>query len=189
MEPAMRIESNAEIHDPASALRAIGQDLADLFPLILEIQVKGDQFIVTGKGLPDAQAEGETILNKVWKALIHQDPATDLVDWQLKSVPFSRTYSRADLSRSNNERSKERKVAGDLPEIYSLSERLRIIGRIVHAKGGHLTHLTKTLHGVTFQFRDGRGLEHSEKYSAEELYRIQRQYYSRRGTGSESLNN
>ena len=78
--------------------------------------------------------------------------------------------------------------SNDLPEIYSLGERLRIIGRLVRAKDGHLIHLTKTLTNVTFRYRDADGVVQSEDYSAEELYRVQRQFYAQRGTGSESLN-
>jgi hypothetical protein len=187
----MEGRSHAETQDPATALRVIGQELADLFPLSLEIEFKDDQFVVTGRGLPEpAQAEGaeENILRKVWKALIRHDPGSDLVDWQLKSVPFARIYSQAELSRSDNGHFKRRMGGNDLPEIYSLGERLRIIGRLVRAKDGHLIHLTKTLNNVTFRYRDADGVVHSEDYSAEELYRVQRQYYAQRGTGNESLN-
>jgi hypothetical protein len=33
----------------ARALRAIGQDLADLFPASVEVQVNGEQFVVRGE--------------------------------------------------------------------------------------------------------------------------------------------
>ena len=188
----MEAESHAESQDPAAALRVIGQELADLLPLILEIEVKEDLFVVTGRGLPEpAQAEGagEKILSKIWRALIRHDPATDLVDWQLKSVPFTRTYSQAEISSWDHNRFENRKRASDLPDIYSLGERLRIIGRMVHAKGGNLVHLTKTLHSVAFEYRDRDGVIRSEEYSADDLFRIQRKYYSQRATESESLGN
>ena len=173
----------------ANALRVIGQELADLLPLILKIEVKQGLFIVTGKGLPEpAYANGAgKILSKVWKSLVRDDPATALVDWQLKSVPFTRTYSRADLSRSHNDHHKRRRSDDGLPDIYSLGERLRIVGRIVDARDGELVELTKTLNKVTFQFRTRDGIVHSNEYSADDLFRLQRAYYSRRETASESL--
>lgn len=188
----MQAESHVESQDPAAALRVIGQELADLYPLILEIEVREDQFVVTGRGLPGPSQDnraGNNILSKIWKSLIRHDPAIDLVEWQLNSVPFARTYSQADLSRSDHDRFKQRKAPGALPEIYSLGERLRIVGRMVQAKGGELVRLTKTLKSVAFQYRDQDGVVCSEEYSAEELFRIQRQDYSQREPRSESLYN
>ena len=59
-------------------------------------------------------------------------------------------------------------------------ERLRIVGRLVNAKGGELVHLTKTLNSVSFQYRDKDGVLQSEEYSADDLFRIQQQYSSER---------
>ena len=169
--------------DLAAALRTIGQELADLLPLILKIEVKQDLFIVTGKGLPEpTQAGGgaRKILKMVWNSLVRHDAANDLVDWQLKSVPFARTYSQADLRRSDNHRLEGRLGPAGLPDIYSLGERLRIVGRIVQAKGGDLVQLTKTLNSVAFEYRQPNGAVQSEEYSAEELFRLQREYYADR---------
>ena len=179
----MDANSRADRQDYAAALRAIGQELADLLPLNLEIEVKEDKFVVTGKGLPEssqADIAKRNILSKVWNALIHRDPATDLVDWQLKSVPFMRTYSQDDISRWDDSHFKKRNRAADLPDIYSLGERLRIVGRLVNAKGGELVRLTKTLNSVSFQYRDKDGALQSEEYSADDLFRIQQQYSSDR---------
>jgi hypothetical protein len=181
----MDANSRADRQDYAAALRVIGQELADLLPLNLEIEVKEDNFVVRGKGLPESSQSNATkrnILSKVWNALIHRDPATDLVDWQLKSVPFIRTYSQEAISRWDDTHLKKRKRTADLPDIYSLGERLRIIGRIVNAKGGDLVHLTKTLNSVAFQYRDPEGVIHSEEYNADDLFRIQQEYYSNRET-------
>ena len=179
-----------ENQDLANSLRVIGQDLAELLPLVLNIEVKKNHFIVTGKGLPEpsqATGSGGKILGKLWRSLIHHDPATALVDWQLKSVPFARTYSQADLLRADENRFPERMAIHGLPDIYSLGERLRIVGRLIQAKGGDLVHLTKTLNSVTFQFRTQDGAVYLEEHSAAELFRLQRKYYSQRETTSESL--
>ena len=181
----MDTNSRADTQDYAAALRVIGQDLADLLPLNLEIALKDKTFTVTGRGLAESSQTDKAkknILSKVWNALIHHDPATNLVEWQLNSVPFARTYSQDDISRWDENHLKKRKKAADLPDIYSLGERLRIVGRIVNAKGGDLVHLTKTLNSVAFQYRDQDGVIHSEEYSANDLFQIQQEYHSKRGT-------
>ena len=184
------IVTRAEKLDPAAALRVIGQELADLLPLTLEIEVKDDQFVITGRGLPEpvrAEGAGRQVLRQIWHMLIRRDPAVDLVDWQLKSMPFTRTYSLADLWRSDQQHTKKRTAAAGLPEIYSLGERLRIVGRLVQAKGGELVRLSKTLNSVAFEYRTPDGVIHQEEHSAEELYRLQRQYYAQRGAESQAL--
>lgn len=181
------INSHPMSQDPAAALRVIGQDIADLLPLTLEIEVKPDSFVITGRGLPEPmQPEGaaKRVLRQIWHALIRRDPATDIVDWQLKSVPFTRTYSLADLGRSDQRHANNRTAGGGLPEIYSLGERLRIVGRMVQSKGGELVRLSKTLNSVSFEYRGPDSAMHREEHSAEELYRLQRQYYAERGNGA-----
>lgn len=170
--------------DYTSALRAIGQDVADLLPLYLEIEVKNGQFNVQGRGLtekfPGMHSSIEKFLHNAWNMLIHRDPEADIVQWQLCSVPFTRTYTQADIRCCDEKGSSRRNRASDIPDIYSLGERLRIVGRIVDAKQGDLITVTKNLDGVTFQYRDGNGQIHIEEYSASELYRIQREYYANR---------
>jgi hypothetical protein len=97
----MDSNSRTERQDCAAALRVIGQELADLLPLHLEIEIKGTDFVVSGKGLSESETAKKNLLSKVWRALIHRDPGTDIVDWQLNSTSFSRTYSQDDLSRSD----------------------------------------------------------------------------------------
>jgi hypothetical protein len=186
----MEAITQSENQDLATSLRVIGQDLAELLPLVLNIEVKQDIFIVTGKGLPvpsQANGAGEKIFSKLWRSLIHHDTATALVDWQLKSAPFTRTYSQADLLRSDENHFPERMGIYGLPDIYSLGERLRIVGRLIQAKGGGLVHLSKTLNSVAFQFRTEDGAVYLEEHSADELFRLQRKYYSQRETTNESL--
>lgn len=181
------IDAQPMSHDPAAALRVIGQEVADLLPLTLEIEVKQDSFVITGTGLPEpmqAESAARRVLRQVWHALIRRDPGADIVDWQLKSVPFTRTYSLADLGRSDQRQVSNRTATAGLPEIYSLGERLRIVGRMVQAKGGELIRLSKTLNSVSFEYRGPDRAIHREEHSAEELYRLQRQYYAQRGAGA-----
>lgn len=179
----METKSGVGNHDYGAALRVIGQELADLLPLSLEIDVKENRFLVTGRGLPEsatASGSGKTVLARVWRSLIGRDPGTDLVDWQLKSIRFSRSYSQEDIASCDQRRIQNRNNAAGLPDIYSLGERLRIIGRIIDAQDGELVHLSKSLNHVEFEYRDRDGAVHAREYSAEELYRLQRLFYSQR---------
>jgi hypothetical protein len=170
--------------DYASALRTIGQDLADLLPLYVEIQVRNGQFNVQGRGLteqfPGTCSSIENFLHKAWNMLIRHDPEADIVQWQLCSAPFTRTYTPADISCRNKKGSSRRNRASDIPDIYSLGERLRVVGKIVDAKQADLIDVIKNLDNVSFQYRDGSGQIHLEEYAASELYRIQREYYANR---------
>ena len=174
------------IEDYASALRAIGQDVADLLPLFLEIEVKNGQFIVRGRGLAARSKARDNVLeklfHKVWHMLIRHDPAADIVEWQLYSQPFSLTYTKEDIERCNENGSAKRKSGTGMPEIYSLGERLRIVGRMVDFKRSHLVTLSKSLHSVSFQYLDKNGQIHLEEYSADDLYRMQQKYYAKRKT-------
>lgn len=180
-------DSHPMRNDPAAALRVIGQDIPDLLPLTLEIEVDRDTFVISGRGLPEPlQEEGpaQRMVRQIWHALVRRDPSADLVDWQLKAVPFSRTYSLDDLGQSDRRHAAKRTAAGGLPEIYSLGERLRIVGRLVQAKGGELVRLSKTLTSVSFEYRGPDNALHREEHSAEEIYRMQRQFYAQRGAGA-----
>ncbi|HZD39735.1 MAG TPA: hypothetical protein VE131_03375, partial [Terriglobales bacterium] len=89
---------NAEIRDYAGALRAIGQDVADLLPLYLEVELKDGEFDVRGRGLaeqfPGMYSSIENFLRKAWNMLIRHDPEADIVQWQLCAVPFARSYTQ-----------------------------------------------------------------------------------------------
>jgi len=170
--------------DYAGALRAIGQDVADLLPLSLEIEVTNGQFFVRGRGLREPyQATDKPIeifLRKIWNLLIRHDPAADIVQWQLHSEPFTRIYTEEDIERWHEESSAKRKNGSGMPDIYSLGERLRIVGRMVDAKRSHLLTLCKSLHSVSFAYVDKHGQIHSETYGADDLYRMQQEYYANR---------
>jgi len=170
----------------AAALRAIGQDLAGLLPLSLEIDVDNGRFNVRGRGLVKRSQEMDSVienfLHKVWNMLIRRDPAADIVQWLLCSEPFARTYTQQDIKRWNESSSSKRKGGTGMPDIYSLGERLRVVGKMVDAKQSDLISLSKSVDSVSFQYLDKHGHIHLEEFSADNLYRIQQQYYADRKT-------
>jgi len=172
--------------DYASVLRVIGQDVEDLLPLYLQIEVTSGQFIVRGRGLVErshmADNPIENFLHKVWTMLIRRDAAADIVRWQLDSKAFARTYTQEELKCCNEKGAAQRKNGSGMPDIYSLGERLRIVGRILDAKQGQLLTLLKSLHNVSFQYLDQQGEIQSEEYSADDLYRMQQDHYANRIT-------
>lgn len=170
---AMDLNLQTDNQHYARALRAIGQDLADLFPHDLEIEVNGEELIARGQGMAE-----ENLLRKVWNKLVGQD--RDIVQWQLSFVPFVRTYSQEDIDRLDKSGSNRRNVVTEIPDIYSLGERLRTVGRIVDMKGAQLVKLSKNLNNLVLQYRDKRGQIYGEEYTTFALCRIQQEYYSGR---------
>jgi hypothetical protein len=181
-EGVFAMDSNLQTNsqDYARGLRAIGQDLADLLPKQLEIEVNGREFIARGQGV-DAYSQGQgndkkATVRKLWNRLVHRHPESDIVEWYLSSIPFVRTYTQEDIKRLDDIGWSQRNAGAGIPEIYSLGERLRTVGRIVDARGGCLVNLFHNLDGVAFQYRDEPGQIHREEHTNDDLYRIQRQF-------------
>ena len=184
IEASKSLSADSEFY--ARALRAIGQDLADLSPEKLEIEIVGDDFVARGHGRDNrlgARDADVNSLTKIWKKLVHNNRMANPGQSQLLIVPFVCTYTLADIDRldevGTGHRDSRNKVAADL---YSLGERLRTIGRIVDANQGKLTKLFKDGNSVTFHYQDQDGQTHREELSNLALYQIQKQYYSQRGT-------
>lgn len=87
----------------ARSLRAIGQELADLYPEKLEIEMTGDDFVARGYGLDNrfaARDADENILTKIWKKIARDDRMADPVCPRSSIVTFVRTYTPADIDRT-----------------------------------------------------------------------------------------
>ena len=62
----------AELNNYARTLRAIGQDLTDLHPEELEIQITGAEFVATGVGVTrpaQEQAKHDSTVQTAWNRL------------------------------------------------------------------------------------------------------------------------
>jgi hypothetical protein len=180
--PTLKLSTDSEEY--ARALRVIGQDLADLFPELVEVEVADDRFIVRYQARDKSQYSGKngptTAATKGWKKLLCRKGGADPVDASLSIVPFARSYTAEDINRLEEVRPLHRKSSEDKPDLYSLSERLRMIGRIIDANGGKLIKLSKDRNTVTFDYQDKSGETRREEFSNLSLYKLQQQYYSQR---------
>lgn len=169
----------------ARALRAIGQDLADLLPENLAIEPSGEAFIAHGM-CSRARLEtidsdhGMTGLRKLGAKLRAGvlKPSTRTPDLDL--APFDRTYCPVDIDRLDEKGTQRRFGVDGIPEIYSLAERLRTIGKLVDGQNGHIIRIFKDLHHIIFEYRDSNGNPRKVELDNTELYRLQRSHTGER---------
>jgi len=93
-------EPSPAVTDYARALRAIGQDLTDLFPKVLEIDVDGVNFEARGQSHANPFLRvRERCFKKVWNKLIRKDAKAESITSELTTETFTRTYSPDDIER------------------------------------------------------------------------------------------
>jgi hypothetical protein len=169
----------------ARALRAIGQDLGSLFPQSLEVTQNAANFEVAGRYVPRGPLEKTDqrevhFFGKLRQRLVGDSPAQ--VDTRAEPVLFNRTYTPANIDELDEVRSNQRGEAATVPDIYSLGEILRMVGRILDSNGKRLHKITRDNYGVRFEYEDGAGKIHKGELSSLQLYKLQQQYYGERGT-------
>jgi hypothetical protein len=169
----------------ARALRVIGQDLADLIPENLTIELQGDNFIAQGLCTKSRIEERNpatpwAILSRLCNTLFGNIFRTSGREPDLEFVPFSRTYNAHDIERLDKQGTRQRSVAS-MPDIYSLSERLRTIGKVIDAHNGRIVRIFKDLHQIIFEYQDAAGTARKEELSNTELYQLQQRYAAERG--------
>lgn len=170
----------------ARALRVIGQDLADLFPEKLTIEVRGDSFVATGTCAKSRVQEcaalttwaGLQARGRKWLKTILGVPRRG--EPELEFVPFDRIYTSQDIERLDAVGTRHRNHAG-MPDIYTLGERLRTIGKVIDAHNGRAIRIAKDLHQVVFEYRDLSGAIRKEVLNNTELYQLQQRYAAERG--------
>jgi hypothetical protein len=182
------VQASAGVQFHARALRAIGQDLSKLFPQSLEITLQGVNFEVVGRYIPrDGGEKGgqqdNHLLGKLRSKFL-RDPSSSstTVDSVAGPVGFSRTYTPADIEAIDEAGANHRNGPAAAPDIYSLGETLRMVGRMVDASGGRLCKLSRDTYGVRFEHEDGAGEVQKSELSSLQLYKLQQQYYAERGT-------
>lgn len=176
-------ESGTGFH--ARALRAIGQDLSDLLPENLAIEPSGEDFIAHGmcsRARLESLDSDQTISGlRKFSAKLRAGilkPSTRKPDLDL--APFNRTYHPVDIERLDHKGNHQRIGIGGIPEIYSLGERLRTIGKLVDSQNGRIIRIFKDLHHIIFEYRDGNGTPRKVDLDNTELYRLQRSHSSER---------
>ena len=169
----------------ARALRAIGQDLSDLLPDSMTIEPDGDSFLVHGMcnraRLESQQANGGwSSLRKMGAMLRAGIIRPPMGEPDLDLTPFTRSYNAADIDRLDARGNQRRYDTGGLPEIYSLAERLRAIGKVIDGHNGRLGKIFKDLHHIIFEYRDVNDQPRRVELDNTQLYRLQRRYTSER---------
>jgi hypothetical protein len=184
-ESETQVLNKAQFH--ARALRAIGQDLSNLFPQTLEITRQGVNFQVIGRYLPrdpgGKAAQGSSqLLDKLRNKLLRDQPTVPLAENSSAPISLDRMYTPVDFDRMDENGANRRNEIDKVPDIYSLGEMLRMVGRIVDSDGRRLLNLSRDKYGVKFEYEDGAGQTQKREFSNLQLYKLQQQYYAERGT-------
>lgn len=171
----------------ARALRVIGQDLADLFPDTVEIKFHGETFVVSGrcaKSRLDARqpAPKRNGLKDFCADLLSRDVTALNPKGSTASVEFNQRYAPEDIDRIDDIGIGRRFSAGKLPDIRSLAEMLRTIGRLVDGQKGQLVKISKDARRVVFEFTGSDGKTHDELMTIPDLYKLQKRFYENRAT-------
>jgi hypothetical protein len=174
----------------ARLLRAIGQDIADLFPVQLEIEERGrtvnvrvrcDRKRSQSKLPPEAPKSGlGGIIRKLHSFRLDREPEkAELAD-------VHRSYEPIDISRIDEAGLHRRAEIGRIPDIHNLAEALRTIGRIIDADGGRLNRIFKDSRRVLFDYVVHGGESRKVEMTATDLYKVQQSFYQTR-SASQSL--
>jgi len=170
----------------ARALRVIGQDLAGLVPENIAIELHGDSFVAHGlcaKSRMDDRVSPLSVcaVKKFFTRMARMlRPPSHEPD--LEFVPFTRTYKISDLEHLDDSATGRRGNRADIPDIYTLGERLRTIGRVIDGHNGRVIRVFKDLHQIVFEYQDGNGQSRKEELNNTELYQLQQSYTAGRGS-------
>lgn len=158
--------------DYARALRAIGQDLTELFPKVLIIDTDGRNFGVRGESHanPFHQVR-ETGLKRLWNKLFGKKAETEATASDSAAAMFTRAYTAEDIERLNQLYSANRSGLQKRPDNYSLAERLRTLGGIVNSRKGRLKQLRKNADQFFVDYCDQDGRLRTAKLTTVILYR------------------
>ena len=170
------------VADYARALRAIGQDLTDLFPRILEIDTDGVNFEAHGQSHanPFHQVRRPSF-KRLWNKLFGKDATSELITPESDTVTFKRIYSPEDIERLDQLYSANRSAQGKRPDNYSLAERLRTMGGIVKSRKGRLKQLRKDADHLFVDYWDEDGKIQTAKLTTVILYRNRQHYLTQNG--------
>jgi hypothetical protein len=160
----------------SKALRAIGQDLAELFPRTLEIESDGVNFEARGDSHPNPfETVRESIFVKTWNKLFKKSCLNGHGERHFPTATFSRSYGPEEIERIERMNSASRTGTLRRADSYSLAERLRTMGAIVDSKQGRLKRLSKDCDRLFDEYWDQQGQLQSAKLTTVILYRRQQQ--------------
>jgi hypothetical protein len=187
LKDATEIQISQQIEIYARALRVIGQDLSSLYPQKLEITHRVSEFEVSGVSIAhntlDAPLEIERhLLGRLKQNLLRRCSPEQTSERPSDPISFRRIYTLADIDHLDQVGFNQRQERSSIPDIYSLPEMLRMVGRLIDAGGKRLHGITKDSYGVRFEYEDNAGKLQQEELSNLQLYKLQQEYYGERGT-------
>jgi hypothetical protein len=159
------------------ALRVMGQDLTNLFPKVLEIDTDGMSFEARGESHSNPfERIKEPVFKKVWSGLFHRKAVADSRPTQPEPTRFVRSYNPAEIDRLDRLHSAARTGNLQKADMYSLAERLRIMGAIVDSRNGHFKQLRKEDDRLSVEYWDQDGNLQAAKLTTVIMYRNQRRH-------------
>jgi hypothetical protein len=163
--------------DYARALRAIGQDLSELYPKTFEIETDGENFIARGESHPDPFKQNfrRRGLARLWRTLGVKSFDDEKNGSATHDLKFSRSYTSESIHSLDQSYSSKRTGQLSRPDNYSLAERLRTLGGIVKARNGKLMRVRKDGDQFFADYWNERGELATAKLTTVILYRNQQQ--------------
>jgi hypothetical protein len=159
------------------ALRVMGQDLTNLFPKILEIDTDGTSFEARGESHPNPfERIKEPFFKKAWSGLFHRKAVADSRPTQSEPMSFVRSYNPGEIDQLDRLHSAARTGTLQRADMYSLAERLRIMGAIVDSRNGRFKQLRKESDRLSVEYWDQDGNLQTAKLTTVIMYRNQRRY-------------
>ena len=164
----------------AQILRVIGQALNKLHVETFELKIQGNKYFL--------RAESKKPLLK--KSRIQNGLKGQL--WPLwrrfqcpykakrPSVVFELHYTPQDINDLESKGRARRQDPKGMPETYSLSEILRVVGAYVDLKGARLLEVSKQGQWVTIRYQTAQDRTHMEKVEISSFYAIFVRMYLRR---------
>jgi hypothetical protein len=166
----------------ARVLRAIGQDLTELYPEKFEIERQGEDFVVRGTC---ARSRLETETTKPGRKSLKEILAQDITTWAAEAksdiASFTRTYDAEDIARIDAIGNRRRTGGEKIPDIRSLGEILRTVGRVIEKEDGRLIKIIKDLRQVAFEYINRDGKTCTQELSSLDLRKLQQRLYEKRG--------
>jgi len=163
--------------DYARALRAIGQDLSELYPKTFEIDTDGENFIARGQSHPDPFKQNfrRGGLARLWRTLGVKKFDGEKNGSAGHDLKFSRSYTPESIHSLDQSYSSKRTGQLSRPDNYSLAERLRTLGGIVKARNGKLKRVRKDGDQLFADYWNEAGEVATAKLTTVILYRNQQE--------------
>ena len=100
----------------------------------MNFQVIG-RYLLRDQGGKGAQGSSQ-LLDKLKSKLLRDQPPVPPADNSTVPISFNRTYTPVDIDRMDEGGANRRNEIDKVPDIYSLDEMLRMVGRIVDPTDG-----------------------------------------------------